>query len=112
MIRPKNIDLDRDAGELRITWHDDRTCIYPLSNLREVCPCADCRGGHEFMGRRYDPDHILSVTPQQEYQVESVEVIGTYALQFFWSDGHNSGIYTWEYLYRLCPPAGEDAAEE
>jgi DUF971 family protein len=103
-IRPTNIDLDREAGELRITWADGRLCTYPLSNLREACPCAECRGGHEQMGREHDPAHILAVTPTREYHVESVELVGNYALQFLWDDGHNVGIFTWGYLYRLCPP--------
>lgn len=104
-IRPVNIDVDRVAGEMRITWPGDKVCAYPLNNLREACPCAECRGGHEYMGRAYDPDHILSLIPTRSYALEQVELVGNYALQFFWDDGHNSGIYTWEYLYRLCPPA-------
>ncbi|MBN1964972.1 MAG: DUF971 domain-containing protein [Anaerolineae bacterium] len=106
-IRPTNIDVDRDAGEMRITWHDGRTCAYPLANLRAACPCAGCRG-HEKMGREFDPVHILALQPERAYGLEQVEVVGNYALQFFWDDGHHTGIYTWEYLYRLCPP--EDAA--
>ena len=103
-IRPTNIDLDRDAGVLRITWPEGKVCTYPLSNLREACPCAECRGGHEQMGRAYDPEHILVLKPARAYGVVSVELVGNYALQFDWDDGHNTGIYTWDYLYRLCPP--------
>ncbi len=109
--RPANIELDRDAGELRITWEDGRTCAYPLSNLREACPCADCRGGHDQMGREHDPEHILVLKPARSYGVESVEIVGNYALQFFWDDGHHAGIYTWAYLYHLCPPS-EDGGEK
>jgi DUF971 family protein len=105
-VRPTNIELDRDSGELRITWHGGRFCSYPLDNLREVCPCAECRGGHEFMGRAYDPEHILAVQPARSYGVEHVELVGNYALQIFWDDGHHAGIYTWDFLYRLCPPKG------
>ncbi len=56
------------------------------------------------MGRAYDPEHILVLTPARSYEVEHVEIVGNYALQLFWDDGHHAGIYTWEYLYRLCPP--------
>ena len=103
-IRPANIDVDRNEGEIRVTWHDGRKCAYPLNNLREACPCAECRGGHENMGRSHDPDHILTLTPSRSYGLENVELVGNYALQFFWDDGHHAGIFTWEYLYRLCPP--------
>jgi DUF971 family protein len=103
-IRPASIDLDRDAGELRITWTDDRICVYPLSNMREACPCAECRGGHALMGRAHDPEHILSVKPTRAIGLDKVDFVGNYALQFFWEDGHHAGIFTWEFLYRLCPP--------
>lgn len=103
-IRPENIDVDRAAGELRITWPGGVVCAYPISNLREACPCAECRGGHDRMGRAYDPEHILALIPTRSYGLEQVELVGNYALQFFWDDGHHAGIYTWEYLYRLCPP--------
>ncbi len=102
--RPASIELDRTAGELRITWRDGRACAYPLSNLREACPCAECRGGHAYMGRDYDPQDILALKPARSYRVEQVEQVGNYALKFYWDDGHHAGIYTWEYLYRLCPP--------
>ncbi len=108
-IRPARIDLDRTAGELRITWRDGRVCVYPLSNLREACPCAECRGGHAYMGRAYDPQDILALKPARSYRVERVEQIGNYALQFYWDDGHQAGIYTWDYLYRLCPPDSSGA---
>lgn len=66
-----------------------------------------CRGGHELMGREHDPDHILALTPARSYLVTGVEMIGNYALQPTWDDGHHTGIYTWEYLRRLCPPNSE-----
>ena len=45
----------------------------------------------------------MSVTPTRPYQAQNVAQVGNYALQFHWDDGHNAGIYTWDYLYRLCP---------
>ncbi len=104
ILRPANITLDKTAGELVIDWPDGEKCHYPLSNLREACPCVECRGGHANMGRQSDPDNILMLTPTRSYGVENVTLVGNYALQFFWDDGHHTGIYTWEYLKRLCPP--------
>ncbi len=106
-IRPKNITLDKTTGFLIIVWSDDRTCRYPLSHLREACPCVECRGGHENMGRRGDPDNILVLTPVRSYKIDQLELVGNYALQPFWDDGHHTGIYTWDYLRRLCPPDEE-----
>jgi DUF971 family protein len=107
--RPTAITLDKTAGELRIAWADGATCRYPLSHLREACPCVECRGGHEYMGRHTDPDDILALRPARSYAVESLEMVGNYALQPFWDDGHHSGLYTFEYLRRLCPPPSTEA---
>jgi DUF971 family protein len=101
--RPSDITLDRNAHELRITWkRDGHLSVYPLDALREACPCASCRGGHDRMGPEYDPD-LIELTPARSYDVTRAELVGKYALQLFFSDGHSSGIYTWDYLRRLCP---------
>lgn len=55
------------------------------------------------MGLDKAPDDILTLRPKRSYGVDSLEVVGNYALQFTWDDGHHTGIYTWEYLLRLCP---------
>ncbi len=106
-MRPTNIQLNKQTGELHIAWDDGRTCVYPLSHLRVACPCVECRGGHDRMGMEYAPDTLLDLTPTRTYQVERLELVGNYALQFFWDDGHHTGIYTWEYLRHLCPPERE-----
>ena len=102
-LQPTSIDLNKAEGFLRITWSDGAVCQYPLSNLREACPCVECRGGHDKMGMAHAPDNILTLLPARSYDVENLEVVGSYALQFFWNDGHHTGIYTWEYLRKLCP---------
>ncbi|MBC7812139.1 MAG: DUF971 domain-containing protein [Burkholderiales bacterium] len=102
-IQPKAITLNKKAGYLEITWEDDEVCQYPLGQLREACPCAECRGGHQFMGREHDPKNLLVLIPKRSYGVTSLSMVGNYALQPFWDDGHHTGIYTWDYLNRLCP---------
>ena len=101
--RPKAINLHRGEGYLEIIWNDDQACRYPLSNLREACPCVECRGGHQNMGREHDPDDLLRLTPRRSYTITALEMVGNYALQPTWDDGHHTGIYTWDYLKRLCP---------
>lgn len=103
-LRPKNITVNRQTAELVILWPDARTCHYPLSHLRKACPCVECRGGHENMGMANAPDNLLTLAPARSYKVKDVQAVGNYALQFFWDDGHHTGIYTWEYLRHLCPP--------
>ena len=104
-LRPAAITLNKTDGYLEIKWSADSTCRYPLSELREACPCDECRGGHSRMGREYDPANILELKPKRIYTVKNLELVGNYGLQPTWDDGHHTGIYTWEYLQRLCPPS-------
>lgn len=106
-IRPTGITLNKQAGYLEIAWSDETTCRYPLSELREACPCVECRGGHQYMGREYDPKNILELKPKRSYAITAIDMVGNYAIQPVWDDGHDTGIYTWEYLRRLCPPVEE-----
>lgn len=103
MLKPESITLNKGEGYLQIIWNDGEECRYPVPQLREACPCAECRGGHEYMGRAYDPDDILTLTPARSYTITDLQLVGNYALQPIWDDGHNSGFYTWDYLKRLCP---------
>lgn len=102
-MRPASITLNKTGGFLEITWNDGKVCQYPLSELREACPCVECRGGHQYMGREYDPTNILELKPARSYMITAVDLVGNYALQPSWDDGHHTGIYTWEYLRRICP---------
>jgi len=104
-VRPTRIDLHKANAILEIAWNDGSVCRYPLAHLREACPCVQCRGGHEFMGSRFAPDNILTLTPARNYQLERIDVVGNYAIQPLWDDGHQTGIYSWGYLRSLCPPA-------
>lgn len=108
--RPSGITLDKGAHELRIQWEDGHVSHFPLNALREACPCAACRGGHEFMSPEYDPD-LASMEVKGSYKVEDIQMVGSYALQLWWSDGHSSGIYSFGYLRRIDPALrGRDEA--
>ncbi|HEX6387416.1 MAG TPA: DUF971 domain-containing protein [Anaerolineae bacterium] len=100
--RPTNITADRTKRTLTIEWSDGVTCDYPFAGLRAVCPCVECRGGHAHMGAPPDP-RIVRETRNEALNLERIEPVGSYALQFFWNDGHSTGIYTWEYLRQACP---------
>ncbi|MEQ8676088.1 MAG: DUF971 domain-containing protein [Aggregatilineales bacterium] len=102
-IVPKGITLNKTEGYLEIIWTDNKTCRYPLGNLREACPCVECRGGHQYMGSKFDPDDILKLTPARSYKIDDLQMVGSYAIQPVWDDGHSTGIYSWEYLHKLCP---------
>lgn len=76
---------------LRILWDDDDLSDYPFAYLRGWCPCAVCQG---HGGER---NFIRVENPQ----LVSVGLVGNYALNPRWSDGHETGIYTFEYLRSL-----------
>jgi len=96
--RPANVVADRAQRVLTITWSDGRECRYSFAGLRAVCPCVLCQGGHANMGRPADK-LLLRRTQNDDLNLEAITPVGTYAVQFRWSDGHDTGIYTWEYLY-------------
>jgi DUF971 family protein len=106
-VRPTAITLNKTDGYLQIIWNDNQVCQYPLSEFREACPCVECRGGHQFMGREHEPDNLLKLIPKRSYTMSRLDMVGNYAVQPTWDDGHHTGIYTWDYLRRLCP-VGED----
>ena len=78
---------------VRVTWDDGHGGDYPQEYLRGYCPCALCQG-HGGEVRFIDaPDAKLA----------EISAVGNYAIQFRWEDGHNTGIYTFDYLRSLCP---------
>ena len=80
-----------------ITWNDGHVGSYPSWYLREKCPCALCID--EFTAEpKVEPGSI----PASLERV-TVEPVGNYALHFGWSDNHDTGIYTFDYLRRICP---------
>lgn len=98
------ITADRQSREMTVTWNDGHVSVYPFSLLRAACPCASCRGGHEYM--RPEPDEEvfstqLGDTPST--RMTKVEAVGSYAITIAWEDGHHFGIYNWHYLRKLCP---------
>jgi len=87
------------GSELAIRWADGGESFIPLLTLRRHCPCASCAGEKDIFGTVYKgPDR--PVTPAA-VQLVRLEPVGGYALQPVWGDGHNTGLYTYEYLRRL-----------
>ena len=99
--RPTNVLANRVERTLTITWSDGRECRYSFAGLRAVCPCVLCQGGHENMGRPADK-LLLQRAENPDLNLEAITPVGSYAVQLRWNDGHDSGIYTWGYLYEAC----------
>ena len=94
-IEPREIKQEGDAG-LRITWADGRICEYLTPALRRACPCAQCV--NEWTGQRTLQPEAIS----EELSIADLNIVGRYALNFRWSDGHETGIYSFKYLRDLC----------
>ena len=103
--KPTAIQLDRPRHSLVIAWDDGRAIEYPWAGLREACPCVECRGGHENMGKPPSTDMFdtIQLSKARNYNLVRVVPVGNYAIQPEWGDGHHTGIFTWTYLRQLAP---------
>jgi len=89
--------IHRADDAVTITWAEDHVGVYPARDLRLACQCAACE--EEMTGRPLlDPASVPSdVVPLR------ITLVGAYAIRIDWSDGHSTGIYTYEHLRSLCP---------
>jgi len=95
-ISPRNIALIGD--ELAVAWSDGEESYLKLEPLRKHCPCAACGGEPDLMGEVIRP--LVSYGPKS-FTLSTYRIIGGYALQPVWADGHDTGLYTYSYLRRL-----------
>lgn len=80
---------------LRVVWGDGHAGDYGNRYLRDRCPCAACRSR---------PHHALPVVGgDEELYPARIDLVGHYAVGIAWSDGHDSGIYSYQTLRALCP---------
>jgi DUF971 family protein len=85
---------------LEFQWSDGHVGQCSLKSLRDGCPCAGCAGETVLM-RSYPGSPAADDVPGK-YELVAAEVVGNYAVQMTWGDGHREGLYTWEVLRRLC----------
>ena len=103
---PKHLDLQKDRG-LTITWADGSVSFYPIAYLRKMSPSAEMR---EM--RQQQQKNPLAVLPDNIARHEGpiaatdAEMIGQYAIRIRFSDGHDTGLFSWEYLRQIDPGAG------
>ena len=100
-LEPTNIQQIGD--ELAIAWNDGTESFFRLEILRRACPCAACGGEPDVLGNVARP---LDTYMPESFQLIGVDLVGGYALQPRWADGHTSGIYSFTYLRRLGQAAG------
>ncbi|MDP9291864.1 MAG: DUF971 domain-containing protein [Verrucomicrobiota bacterium] len=95
-LAPANIQIIGD--EVAIKWTDDVETFLALDSLRRACPCATCSGEPDVLGRVARP----GVAKAASSKIRSYEIVGGYAFQPTWEDGHNTGLYTFALLRRLA----------
>ncbi|MFC6645819.1 DUF971 domain-containing protein [Granulicella cerasi] len=106
-IQPAKVRVDKTGGTgMEIEWRDGHKSSWSFAWLRLACPCATCNEEREAEGR--EPGEAKpkpkAVLPMFEAPARPREVtpVGKYALRFTWNDGHEAGLYSWDYLRNVC----------
>lgn len=106
LMKPTEIKRLNEGG-LEITWDNGEIVKLFSKTLRELCPCALCKE------QRGDTTHskpltgkptslkIVEHSKDEALSLKSISAVGTYAISIRWGDGHDTGIYTFPYLYEL-----------
>ena len=89
---PLELRAPSGARVMEIDWADGHSGIYPHEVLRGYCPCADCQG-HEGP---------IEFVEGGNFELVDLVEVGNYALRLVWGDGHQTGIYSFEFLRSLC----------
>jgi DUF971 family protein len=91
--RPTDITLHQQSRMVDVTFDDGRLFSLPVEYLRVFSPSAEVRG--------HGPGQEVLQTGKRAIDVKAIEPVGMYAVKFVFSDGHDTGIYSWDYLYEL-----------
>jgi len=101
--KPQDVKVHVSTGAgMDITWADGHKSHYDFAYLRDHCPCAVCNEEH---GHLPNPGPAASPLPLYKPRpgARAASAVGHYAVQFDFSDGHSTGIYSFEYLREICP---------
>jgi DUF971 family protein len=97
-IWPTDIKLTDQGKLLKVTFDNGESFSLPAEFLRVVSPSAEVQG--------HGPDQKVTVPGKRYVNIMAVEPVGAYAVRLVFSDGHDTGLYTWEYLHEIG--AGQD----
>lgn len=90
---PTDIRLHQLSRKLEVSFADGRIFELPCEYLRVYSPSAEVRG--------HDPSQAVLQVGKQDVNITAIEPMGNYAVKLVFDDGHDTGLYTWEYLYEL-----------
>src|SRR5689334_12241565 len=96
LVKPVPTDIKSSGETISIHWSDQHKSRYHARDLRLACRCAACvdEWTHQSLIK---PDRVPPAI-----KAKKIDVMGNYALHVDWSDGHNTGIYTYDYLREVC----------
>jgi len=97
-MTPTDLHVKKEEG-VHVAWADGTAHVLPMRFLRKHCPCAGCQGERDILGRQLMP--IVRTTYDGEITAKGAELVGNYALRIAFSDGHETGIYSFKYLREL-----------
>ena len=104
---PKSVRVNLTNGTgVDIEWKDEHRSHYSFPFLRDACPCALCDDERSKSDRQPgDPPKSVGELPMFKASAKptSAEGVGKYAIKFHWNDGHELGIYSWQFLRDVCP---------
>jgi DUF971 family protein len=93
-VEPTQI-IEESDREISIKWSDEKESVYGAAQLRRACPCALCV--NEWTGEKILKEENIS----EDLSFSHITVVGRYALNFHFSDRHDTGIYSYKYLRDL-----------
>lgn len=104
---PARVRVHKTEGTgMEIEWKDGHKSSWGFAWLRLACPCATCHEERAAIGRKPGEPKPEPATLLPMYKApvrpDSAAPVGRYAIAFHWNDGHQSGIYSWDYLRRQC----------
>src|SRR5271169_2648597 len=101
-MRPLNLQFI--GQELAVKWDDGTESFISLERLRRACPCAGCKGESDIMGNLYKgPAQTLAA---RAFELRGLSLVGSYAVQPVWADGHNTGLFSFDYLKKVAEAQG------
>ncbi len=90
---PNSINLHQQSRVLELEYDDGARFELPCEYLRVYSPSAEVKG--------HGPGQAVLQVGKEKVNIKEIEPVGNYAIKLIFDDGHNSGLYTWEYLYEL-----------
>ncbi|MGE0858976.1 MAG: gamma-butyrobetaine hydroxylase-like domain-containing protein [Gammaproteobacteria bacterium] len=90
---PTDIRLHQQSRKLELCFEDGKSFMLPCEYLRVHSPSAEVRG--------HSPEQAVLQVGKEDVNITAIEAVGNYAIKLVFSDGHDTGLYAWDYLYEL-----------